>query len=149
MPDEKDQRLGGRPLAVDPTASSASDSLPGFLAKPSDAPVYHGFRVLDDVVVDGFTLGTITDFEAEPSAKGDSFVVAPDNSRAGLVWEISAEPCFEKICDETPNGSGLWAVSFPFPMTSRENAKANLAVILPLLKPRWETWRHDKGWLIG
>ena len=79
------ERPIGRPLAVDSTAGSASDSLPGFLAKPSDAPVYHGFRVLSDVVVDGFTLGAITDFEVEPTTEGDSFVVAPDNSRAGLV----------------------------------------------------------------
>ena len=144
VPDEKDQRLSGRPLAVDSTASSASDSLPAFLAKPSDAPVYHGFRVLSDVVVDGFTLGTITDFEAEPATEGDSFVIAPDNSRAGLVWEISAEPYFEKVCDETADRWGVWAVSFPFPMTSHENAQANLATILPLLKPRWEAWRHDR-----
>jgi hypothetical protein len=143
--DEKNQRLTGRPLAVDSTASSASDSLPSFLAKPADAPVYHGFRVLNDVVVAGFILGAITDFEAELTTEGDSFVVAPDNSRAGLVWEISAEPYFEKICDETADRWGVWAVSFPFPMTSRENAKANLAAILPLLKPKWEAWRNDKG----
>jgi hypothetical protein len=145
VPDGKDEYLSGHPLAVDSIASSASDSRPGFLAKPCDAPVYHGFRVLSDVVVDGFTLGAITDFEAEPTTEGDSFVIAPDNSRAGLVWEVDADCCFEKICEETDDRWGVWGVSFPFPMTSRENAKANLAAILPLLKPKWEVWRHDKG----
>ena len=38
--------------------------------------------------VDGFTLGTITDFEAEPSHFGDAFVVAPDGGRGGLIWEV-------------------------------------------------------------
>ena len=86
----------------------------------------------------------ITDFEVEPTTEGDSFVVAPDNSRAGLVWEVSASGCFEKVRDETDDRWGVWAVSFPFPMTSRENAKANLAAILPLLKPIWEEWRRGR-----
>jgi hypothetical protein len=145
VPDENNQRLSGRLLAVDSTADSASDALPGFLAKPADAPVYHGFCVLDDVVVDGFTLGAITDFEAEPTTEGDAFVIAPDNSRAGLVWEVSAGGVFERLCGETDDRWGVWAVSFPFPMTSRENAKANLAAVLPLLKPQWEIWRSDRG----
>jgi hypothetical protein len=36
--------------------------------------VYHGFVVLDDVVADGFTLGKITDFEAEACETGDAFI---------------------------------------------------------------------------
>ena len=142
--DELERPRCGRALATDATASSASDSLPGFLAKPHGAPVYHGFRVLADIVVDGFTLGAITDFEAELTTEGDSFVIAPDNSRAGLVWEVSSQQSFERICDETDERWGVWAVSFPFPMTSRENARANLAAIVPLLKPKWEAWRHHR-----
>lgn len=53
------------------------------------ARVYHGFQVLSDVVVEGFTFGKITNFEAEPSDTGDAFVIASDDSRAGLVWEVS------------------------------------------------------------
>ena len=122
-------------MAVDATASSASNSLPGFLARPSGAPVYHGFRVLDDVVVDGFTLGAITDFEAELTIEGDSFVIAPDDSRAGLVWEVTSRRYFERVCEETDERWGVWAASFPLPMTSRKNVRANLTAILPLLKP--------------
>jgi hypothetical protein len=47
--------------------------------------VLHSFPILDDVEVDGFTFGVITDFEAEPASDGDAFVVAPGGSRAGLV----------------------------------------------------------------
>ena len=143
MADET-ERLEGRLLATDDTASSASESLPGFLAKPPGAVVYHGFRVLADVVVDGFTLGAITDFEAEPTTEGDSFVIAPDNSRAGLVWEVSTIQTFERICAETDDRWGVWAVSFPFPMNNRKNARANLATIVPLLKPAWEAWRRER-----
>jgi hypothetical protein len=58
-----------------------------FIARPEDAPVYHGFVILEDVAVDGFTLGKITDWEADPCETGDAFVIAPDGSRAGLVWK--------------------------------------------------------------
>jgi hypothetical protein len=131
----------GRPLAIDEEAQSTSPGVPGFLAKPSGAPVYHGFRILSDVVVDGFTFGAITDFELEPCDEGDAFVVAPDNSRAGLVWEVARWETFAELYPMDENRWGVWAVSFPFPMTSRQNATLNLKAILPLLKPKWDEWR--------
>lgn len=133
----------GRPLAIDGTAEGMSADAPAFVAKPPGAPVYHGFRVLKDVVIDGFTFGTITDFEAEPATEGDAFVVAPDGSRAGLVWDVSSDDTFEMVCKETDDRWGVWAVSFPFPMTSRENAALNLEAILPRLKAKWEAWRRS------
>lgn len=131
----------GRPLASDEEAQSASAAVPGFLAKPTGAPVYHGFRILGDVVVDGFTLGAITDFEAEPCDEGDAFVVAPDNSRAGLVWEVATGEALAEVCPPSEDRWGVWAVSFPFPMISRQNATLNLKAILPMLKPKWDQWR--------
>ena len=76
-------------MAPDPLAESASQTESAFIAMPADAPVYHGFQILSDVVVEGFTFGKISDFEGESCTEGDAFVVAPDNSRAGLVWEVS------------------------------------------------------------
>ena len=133
----------GRSLAVDNSAESASDDIPGFLARPRQAPVYHGFKVLNDVVVDGFILGAITDFEAEQCGEGDAFVIAPDDSRAGLVWKISSEPEFAAVCPASEERWGVWAVAFPFEMTSRENARLNLETVLPQLKPKWEQWRQE------
>jgi hypothetical protein len=77
----------GRPLAVDPGAQSASPTEPAFVARLVGASVYHGFVVLDDVTSEGFTLGKVTDFEAEPCDEGDAFLIAPDGSRAGIVWD--------------------------------------------------------------
>lgn len=136
--------LVGRPLAIDETAESMSADAPAFVAKPAGAPVYYGFRVLSDVVVDGFTLGAITDFETEPTTEGDAFVIAPDGSRAGLVWEVSPEHTFEMVCAETNDRWGVWAVSFPFPMSSRKNAASNLAHVISRLKPKWEAWRLSR-----
>lgn len=135
----------GRPVAFDPQADSAEKDLPGFLARPAGAPIYHGFRILTDVVVDGFTFGAITDFEAEKRYEGDAFVIAPDGSRAGLVWRVSSDPEFAVVCPESEDRWGVWAVAFPFEMSSRGNARLNLQAILPKLKPAWERWRNKYG----
>ena len=74
---KKDEIIAGRPLAVDREAASVSADGPAFLHPPVGAPIYHGFPILRDVVVEGFCLGKITDFEAEQCDSGDSFVVAP------------------------------------------------------------------------
>jgi hypothetical protein len=131
----------GRPLAVNQTAQSSSPTQPAFVARPEGAPVYHGFVVLDDVVVDGFTLGKITDWEAEPCETGDAFVIAPDGSRAGLVWEVCDPPYFQEVVSTESTRWGVWGVGFLLPMTSRENARKNLESILPQLKSRWTEWK--------
>jgi hypothetical protein len=140
---EADKEYKGKPLAVDRHAASASPSEPAFVARPNGAPVYYGFHVLEDVTVEGFTLGAITDFEAEPSDTGDAFVVAPDGSRAGLVWEVGAERDIEQILPLEPERWGVWAVWFPHPMKTRADARKNLATVLPKLKIRWEEWKQS------
>ena len=104
--------------------------------------MYYGFQILDGVSVDGFTFGKITDFEAEPCEHGDAFVIAPDNSRAGLVWEVSGKHNFQQILPIDSTRWGVWDVTFPQPMTSLTNARKNLEAILPELKSRWEEWRR-------
>jgi hypothetical protein len=138
----KDEEPKGKPVAIDRNAISASPMEPAFVAPPKGAPVYHGFVVLDDVSVEGFTFGAITDFEAEPCDAGDAFVVAPDGSRAGLVWEVSPIQHIEEVRSFEQHRWGVWAVSFPFPMVSRANARKNLVAVLPELKARWEKWKQ-------
>jgi hypothetical protein len=133
----------GLPLRIDPDAKSASEDEPAFIARPPGAPVYYGFPILDDVEVDGFKLGMISDWEAEPADYGDAFIVAPDDSRCGLVWEVghgayvdTAEPAH---VDESR--WGVWNVGFPHAMDTRENARRNLRYVLAQLRPKWEEWR--------
>jgi len=115
------------------------------VARPEGAPVYYGFVVLEDVSVEGFTFGAITDFEAEPCNAGDAFIVAPDGSRAGLVWEVSTKRYIEEVCPFEQGRWGVWAVSFPHPMSDRDNARKNLAAVLPNVKARWEDWKRWLG----
>ena len=139
-----DEQAKGKPLAPDRNATSGSPTEPAFLARPKGAPVYYGFAVLEDVTADGFTFGAITDFEAEPTDNGDAFVIAPDGSRVGLVWQVSPTKRIEKVAPFDRERWGVWAVSFPHPMDSRENARKNLIALLPDLKACWEEW---KQWL--
>ncbi len=100
--------------------------------------------MLVDVSVDGFTFGKISDFEAQESNWGDAFIVAPDNGRAGIVWQLGDEPAVSQIQPLEPDRWGVWQVTFMHPMISRENAKRNLESVLPLLKPHWEQWRRQR-----
>jgi hypothetical protein len=127
--------LTGRPLRINADAESAR----------ADAPVYQSFPVLGDVRVDGFRLGMITDWEAEPSDYGDAFVVAPDGSSCGLNWEISAERIFERVCRPDSDRWGVWYVGFPYAMDSRESARRNLEYVLPDLRPKWEAWSTGRA----
>jgi len=138
----------GRQIQIDKSAGSADPSLPAFLARPEGALVYHGFPILDDVEVEGFKLGMIAGFGGEWSSDdgmdGDAFVVAPDNSRCGLVWDVGGSPPFEEVCAPEANRWGVWGVSFEWPMTNRENARRNLGAVLPELKVRWSAWKESR-----
>src|SRR6266540_5006560 len=120
----------GLPLRLDPNAESAHAEEPAFIARPAGAPVYHGFPILEDVEVDGFKLGVITDWEAGPSDYGDAFIVAPDNSRCGLIWELDEEAYVESSAGFTEARWGVWNVGFPHQMDSRTNARRNLAHVI-------------------
>jgi hypothetical protein len=135
-------RRSARLLATDPDAVAATPGLPAFVAKPRGAPVYYGFRVLDDVDVDGFKLGMISDWEARPGMEsGDAFVVAPDGSRCGLNWYRSPEPTVTEARRIDLDRWGVWNAGFPYPMDSRANATRNLAAVLGPLRDAWTNWR--------
>ncbi|GAA3593518.1 hypothetical protein [Kribbella ginsengisoli] len=127
-----DEPIVVRPLAVEDGS---------FLNPPPGAPAYYGFPVLDETEVDGFRFGMITDFLSAPDTYGDGFVVAPDNSRAGLIWQSETAVHFNEASPPDHNSWGLFGVGLPLPMRTVEDAKAYLAALLPELKPRWERSR--------
>lgn len=132
----------GRPIRVDPDAPSASADAPAFIARPAGAPVYHGFPILESSEVEGFRYGMITDFVVDPDTWGDGFVVAPDDSRAGLVWESEVRvPYFGEVVPPTDARWGVWGVGTERPMRTEDDARALLRSLLPALRPRWERWK--------
>jgi hypothetical protein len=87
----------------------------------------------------------ITDFLSEPALDGDAYVVAPDGSRAGLVWRSGCAPYFEEVLAPDEGRWGVWAVGLPLPMTTVGEARSYLAALLPQLRDQWESWRTGKG----
>lgn len=127
---------------MDPDAPSDDPSKPAFLARPPGAPVYHGYRLVPGVECDGFRLGMVTDFLAEPDAvAGDLFVVAPDGSRAGVAWSMGSEPRFGEVLAPTAERWGVYRFEFTKPLRTIEDAQWHFDRIVPALRPRWEAWK--------
>ncbi len=142
--DDSSSTPRGRPLSLDESAASASPALPAFLARPEGTPVYHGFSTLDGVEVDGFGLGMITNFLVSSGTVGDAFVIAPDGSRAGLVWESETEHrYFEEVSPPEEGRWGVWAVGLPQPLNTVEDAQTYLEQLIPDLRREWENWRDS------
>jgi tetratricopeptide (TPR) repeat protein len=129
-----------RPPALDISAESATRDMPSFAAPPVGAKPYHGFPLLDNVEASGFRLGMITNFLAYPETHGDAYVIAPDGSRAGLVWEETDRTYFEQAGPISEDRWGVWAAGFVYPMRSREDARKNLETIVPGLRDAWQRW---------
>jgi hypothetical protein len=143
MSGDHDHQRDGLPLSLDPEADSADTRVPGFLARPDGAPVYHGFAILEGVEADGFRLGTI--IALGPEDYGDAFVIAPDGSRAGLVWEVGSNRQLQQVSGFEPDRWGVWAVEFSRPMESAEAARRNLEEALPALREKWAQWKSHFG----
>lgn len=132
-------------LAIDPDAISSREGEPAFMAPPPGAKPYHGFLLLPEVGVGGFTLGTITDFLKDPDLEtGDAFVEAPDGSRAGIEWHLTSEPYVLLMAPPSEERWGVWMVGFTEPMDSLDGARRNLAAIEPDLRNRWRSWSDER-----
>jgi hypothetical protein len=132
----------GLPLAVDATAASADPNLPAFLARPDDAPVYHGFEIVDGLEVIAWRLGLIS--ARGKSAYGDAFLVSPDDARAGLVWEVGTDPVVHTVAEPEPTRWGVWALELPRPMDTDDDLRRNLEHLVRVLAPRWQDWAKDQ-----
>jgi hypothetical protein len=125
----------GYPAMVDPLAESTSVELPAFIAIPAGAPVYHGFPLIAGSEIDGWVFGVITSpVGAEPREWGDAYVVAPDGSRAGIVWSASSDPQPRVICEPDAGRWGVYGLRFRHPVRSEQDLVRNLHEWLPQLK---------------
>lgn len=136
-------RPEGLLLASDPTAETADPKLPAFIAPPPGAPAYHGFPVLDEIGVEGFTLGLISDSLSSPSSWGDAFVVAPDGRRAGLVWEVVEDRYFNTLIGPDVKRWGVFGVGVEHGPTPIDEAQLFLAELVRALRPEWERTKRS------
>jgi hypothetical protein len=124
----------GQRMRLEEEASSADPDLPGFLARPPNAPVYHGFPLLKRSELEGFVFGVITEPNGtEPAEWGDAFVVAPNGSRAGIVWQVGkGEPGV--VCEPSEGRWGVYSFHFNGPITTEAELIKHLHSVLPSLK---------------
>ena len=135
--------MKGIPLVLDPNAKSASKGEPAFIARPEGAPVYHGFPVIEESLIDGWRYGAITAFEGVSGAdRGEGFVVAPDGSRAGVVWGAN-NPKFEIVCPPDKARWGVYAVRFPKAVSCRQDLIDNFRAVLPHLRAKFDDLRKN------
>jgi hypothetical protein len=126
--------MNGRRVTTDPNAASSDPNLPAFIARPAGSPVYHGFVVVPETCTDGWCLGPITEFEDPVGCTGgDAFVIAPDGSRAGLVWEVGSDPLREILPPDAERW-GVYAISFPSPTRTIQDFVHNFRFVLPQIK---------------
>lgn len=126
--------MNGRRITSDPDAPVIDPSLPAFLGRPADSPVYHGFVVVPETCTEGWCLGSITEFE-DPAwcTGGDAFVIAPDGSRAGLVWEVGSQALHEILPPDSERW-GVYAIWFPSPTRTIQDLVNNFRFVLPQIK---------------
>jgi hypothetical protein len=130
--------LPGLPVEVDSDAESAIEGMPAFLAAPKDAPVYYGFPILEGSERDGYVFGVITSPDSIELVRwGDAYVIAPDGSRAGIVWQAEGESEIV-ISPPSPGRWGVYGFTFAHPVRSREDLILNLHECLPQLKAHFE-----------
>lgn len=136
----------GTPLRIDREAESADPSLPGFLARPAGAPVYHGFPLLPaSRTDDGWCFGVISDPDCpEGRVGGDAFVVAPDNSRAGLIWQVGPA-VIEVTIPPEPDRWGVYSIGIPRPVRTQAELIDQLRAWLPELRRRHNDWLAKPG----
>lgn len=134
--------MKSRPIVTDPNAKSAQAGAPAFVSRPEGAPVYHGFVVIEESETDGWRYGAITAFEGvEDEGAGDGFVIAPDGSRAGIVWSVDS-PVFETIMPPDGERWGVYGVRFPKAVSSKNDLVENFRAILPRLKDQFQLIRR-------
>jgi hypothetical protein len=123
-----------KPILIDPNAESADANMPAFIARPAGSPVYHGFPLVEESRTDGWCFGAITAFEnPDGCCGGDGFVVAPDGSRAGIVWMVSDSP-LEQISRPGSDRWGVWFVPFPHPVRTVADLVDCFRHVLPQLQ---------------
>jgi hypothetical protein len=132
----------GHSLRSDSAAMSSKRPAPAFVAPPPDAPVYYGFPILEQSLTHDWRLGVISD-PSDVGADGDyldGFVVAPDGSRAGLVWEHAATEIREILAPEAGRW-GVYSVPLPLGLKGDEDLIAAFRQLLPQLEALWNKVR--------
>ena len=125
-------------MILDKEARSNSKNLPAFLSPPKESKPYHGFPLIKEINIDGFTYGAITDFlendSKEGCTSGDGYVEAPDGSRAGIAWEKGKKFSYSQMLDSDRERWGVYYFSIPFGIKNLKDMRKVFSLMVPILK---------------
>ncbi len=104
---------------------------------------YCDFSIVPETETGGWVYGAITVFGPDcdncgPDGcdTGDGFVVAPDGTRAGLVWSYGREPP-ERILEPDEDRWGVFEVNFPRRIKTLNDLCISFRGILPFLQQEY------------
>ena len=110
--------------------------------------IYSRSTLVMETEVEGFIYGEITDHfdfdEEEGCTFGDGFVQAPDGTRAGIIWELSDEPCLSICIEPEKNRWGVYTVGFVRPIKTVDDIVYNFKTIFPLIKEAYKNAKLRK-----
>lgn len=100
-----------------------------------DISIYHGYPVISATACNGWYFGALSDSEtgAILDTSGDGYVVAPDGSRADLLWQIGFGDLTQVLPPDAERW-GVYAVWFPKPITTVEDLVFGFRFALPDLQ---------------
>src|SRR5688500_4907898 len=134
--------MSRRRLTTNPNAASSAPEEPAFVGRPPGSPVYHGFLIVPETCTDGWCLGTITEFEDPVGCDGgDAFVIAPDGTRADLIWEVGTAS-LQEILPPDSQRWGVYAISFPHVTRTVDDLVSAFRAVLPQLKTKHKELGH-------
>jgi hypothetical protein len=104
--------------------------------RPLGTPVYHGFPVFEETRIDGWVFGTISDYEDLGGCElGDAFVIAPDGTRAGIVWQVD-EIESQVVCPPDDDRWDVYGFAYPTPIRTTADFVQMCHSSLPELRRR-------------
>ena len=125
-------------IKLDKKAKSLSKKLPAFLAPPKGAKAYHGFPLEDNLSIEGFNYGSITNYleidSEEGCTSGDGYVEGPDGTRAGIAWEKGDKFSYSKMIGFEKDRWGVYYFKIPFGIKNLKDMKKAFLLMLPILK---------------
>ncbi len=123
--------------------TQSSEKAPSHRIASGALPAYHSFPVIPGSEKEGFSFGRIT-HPRRDSTWGDAFVVAPDGSRAGVIWRVgtSSEPCVSVEPDA--DRWGVYSVEFPVAAQNLQQLVRNLQRYLPHWKELFAAARQER-----
>ena len=113
------------------------------LTDPYELSIFHGYPVITATECEGWYFGAISDLvEFKNFDSGDGYVIAPDGSRAELLWQIGKGDITQVLPPDEQRW-GAYAVWFPKSIRTLDDLVFGFRYILPNLQKFYFDIQND------